>query len=67
MRENNAFIVEYGTKKILWQGYVPMSRAEEFFACDYSSEGAEGMSKFSSTATTDLSANGDSQTLHSKI
>jgi hypothetical protein len=62
----NAFIVEYGTKKILWQGCVPMSRAEEFFDYDYSSGGSEGMSRFSSTATTDLSANGDSQTLHSR-
>lgn len=62
----NAFIVEYGTKKILWQGYVPMSRAEEFFACDYSSEGDEGMSKFSSTSITDLSDTGNSQILHSR-
>jgi hypothetical protein len=65
-RNYNAFIVEYGTKEILWQGYVPPSRTEEFFACDYSLEGAEGMSRFSSTAITDLSANGDSQTLHSR-
>jgi hypothetical protein len=69
MRENNAFVVEYGTKKILWQGWVPPSRMEEFFAFvrDYSSEGNEGMSRFCDTLISDLSAKGNSQTLHSRI
>ena len=49
MPENNAFIVRLPCKTILWEGYVPMSRSEEWFAADYKSLGNEGMSEFCRT------------------
>jgi hypothetical protein len=31
VRQPNAFLVEYGTGKIKWEGYVPANREEDFF------------------------------------
>ena len=56
-----AWVFRYGSGEILWKGYVPPEREEEFWELSRS-VGASGMGAFSNTETCSPTAGAASQT-----